>query len=133
MQRMKILEELSGPWRGMSIQDGVRISEGIRFWFQAGVISGEGSDRDGEFRMTGRYQNDGTIGMMRVYHVCNHTPEAVGIPYEYRGVWNGSFIEGRWFVVSHPNEGGPFEMWPEREVDLQELAIHFHQRELIQA
>jgi len=24
-------------------------------------------------------------------------------------------------------------MWPERESDLEELAIHFHQRELIQA
>ena len=117
----------------MSTQAGVRISEGIRFWFEAGRISGEGSDRDGEFRMTGRYQTDGTIGMMRVYHVCTEGPESIGIPYEYRGVWNGSFIEGHWFVVADPSEGGPFEMWPERDADLLELSIHFHQRELIQA
>jgi hypothetical protein len=128
---MRTLDELSGRWRGLSTQESERITETIFFRFNAGQIFGEGTDRDGDFRMVGSYDSQGNIFMVRIYHVCTYGPEHTGIPYEYRGNWDGDLIAGSWHVAHYPEEGGPFEMWPEREEDLEKLQINLRDLELV--
>lgn len=122
---MKSLDELSGPWRGMSIQDGLRISESIRLTIGGGEITGTGDDADGHFDLEGNYDGDDVVLIRRYTYTTEPSQEGVGIPYRYLGKWDGAMIFGRWSPLVNPMYGGPFEMWPEREEDLEELKIEF--------
>ncbi|OJU62476.1 MAG: hypothetical protein BGO01_08330 [Armatimonadetes bacterium 55-13] len=111
---MKDFNSLSGPWIGWSIQDGLRITESIRLTIQKGIISGSGTDKDGEFELQGAYIERGQkVLMTRTYtRTTEPSQEGVGIPYEYVGSWDGSFVSGRWHPRWNQYYGGPFEMWP---------------------
>lgn len=122
---MKTFEDLSGPWAGWSIQDGLRITERITLQIGQGRISGEGSDMDGEFELIGTFDaRRQRVSLTRRYHRTNAPGgEGVGIAYDYFGTWDGALVSGRWNPRLHPMYGGPFEMWPldGEEVGLEEL------------
>lgn len=121
---MRALDGLSGPWRGLSTQAGLRISEAMQLLVENGTILGTGTDIDGQFVVKGRYTADGHVSIVRQYTVTTEpSGDGVGIPYDYEGVWDGMLIAGQWNQRDWAFNGGPFEMWPEREEDLKELAI----------
>jgi hypothetical protein len=122
-------EELSGPWTGLSTQDGIRISEAIRLSIRGGQISGTGVDMDGEFELSGSYHaRSSRVQLTRFYtHTTEPSQEGVGIPYDYDGVWDGTMVSGRWHPRSAPHYGGPFEMWPSKPEDNEELAIRMEE------
>ena len=126
---LKNFNELSGPWAGMSVQDGVRISERIRLTISNGRISGTGTDKDGEFELSGFYrERDQQVMMTRRYTWTSEpSQEGAGIAYDYEGKWDGAMVFGRWHPRLVPNYGGPFEMWPDREEDREELSIHLEE------
>ena len=130
---MKNFDELSGPWTGLSVQDGLRITERILLTIHKGRISGTGTDKDGHFELTGFYKSRSEEVMLtRCYtHTTEPSQEGVGIPYDYEGKWDGAMVFGRWHPRLHPAYGGPFEMWPDREQDREELAIHLEERNLL--
>lgn len=122
----KDFNDLSGPWIGLSIQDGIRISESIRLSIRDGAISGSGVDKDGEFELQGFYKARFKQVMITRRYTWTTEPsqESAGIPFDYEGVWDGAMVHGRWHARSAPRYlNGPFEMWPYREEDRQELAI----------
>jgi hypothetical protein len=131
---MKTLDGLSGPWRGWSIQDGLRITEKLTLTISAGKISGRGTDIDGAFRVEGSYDAEGNVTLTRSYtRTTEPSQMGVGIPYRYQGKWDGALVFGRWFPVAHPWYGGPFEMWPEAEEERLELNMEMEEevRELV--
>lgn len=88
------------------------------------AFSGEGTDPDGDFVVNGTYDPiTHIVQMTRRYTLAPKNPGQVGYPFQYLGRWDGMLVSGRWFMPDHPEEGGPFEMWPEREEDREELAI----------
>jgi hypothetical protein len=112
---MKELSDLSGPWQGWSIQDGVRISERLMLHIKDYRISGTGTDKDGEFEVVGSYAPKGTsVELTRRYtRTTEPSQDGVGIPYDYAGNWDGALIFGRWCPRGRNWYGGPFEMWPD--------------------
>lgn len=129
---MKDFNELSGPWTGLSVQDGLRISEQIHLRIHAGQIGGSGSDKDGDFELVGFYRaKDARVTLTRRYERTNlPNNEGAGIPYDYEGHWDGAMVSGRWHPRWDPSYGGEFEMWPNREEDREELAIHLERSPL---
>jgi len=111
----------------MSIQAGFRITEDLQMKFAAGKVTGEGSDEDGEFSMAGTYTTGDEVTMTRVYTYCTHGEDGVGVPYTYHGKWDGALIYGNWTQDDEPENGGPFEMWPEREEDIAERRIELEE------
>jgi hypothetical protein len=129
---MRSLDGLSGPWRGLSTQDGRRIPEAIRLTIGNGSITGAGDDADGHFVLDGTYDAEGAVQLTRRYtSTTEPSGLGVGIPYQYVGTWDGAFVSGRWYPKASPWYGGPFEMWPEREEDLKELRIELESDERI--
>lgn len=126
---MKDFNALSGPWTGMSIQDGLRITEAIYLSIREGTIAGHGTDSDGRFELVGRYDAaTRSVFLTRRYTWTTEPSQAgAGIPYDYRGQWDGAIVSGRWSPKSNPWYGGPFEMWPNREEDRRELRIEFEE------
>jgi hypothetical protein len=126
---MKDFNELSGPWTGLSVQDGIRISESIRLTITSGHIVGVGTDMDGEFELIGSYHGlSQRVQLTRRYtSTTEPSQESVGIPYDYDGIWDGMMVSGRWHPRHHPSYGGPFEMWPSREEDREELRIELRE------
>jgi hypothetical protein len=122
---MRSFNSLSGPWLGWSIQWGNRISERMTLEIREGRISGSGSDRDGEFEIVGSYsERTQMVSLTRRYSwTTEPTQSGVGIPYDYSGPWDGSFVSGMWRPLLSHDDGGPFEMWPASAFDLKELAI----------
>lgn len=128
---MEDIRSHSGPWIGLSIQDGLRISEKISISFSGLKFLGEGNDKDGLFNIEGEYDpDDHWVNITRVYTVAPQNPSQVGYPFIYIGKWDGSMVSGRWMMSTIPSYGGTFEMWPEKEelaldlaaeVDLQRL------------
>lgn len=118
---MKPLDDLSGPWRGLSTQDGRRIPEAIQLAIGGGTMSGSGTDADGNFTLDGTYESN-IVHLVRIYTWTTEPSQSgAGIVYDYFGEWNGSFIEGAWRPREAPYYGGPFEMWPEsEEISLEE-------------
>jgi len=110
---MRAIDETSGPWVGWSVQYGNRIHERLILRIGGGSITGTGEDADGDFEMEGNYDAGGEIALVRRYTYCTSGSEGVGIPYLYRGRWDGAFVSGDWRPVFAVNDGGPFEMWPE--------------------
>ncbi len=127
---MKDFNELSGPWTGLSVQDGIRISERIVLTIFKGRITGTGSDKDGEFELSGFYHERKQEVMLTRRYTWTTEPsqEGAGIPYDYEGAWDGAMVSGRWHPRMHPPYGGPFEMWPDREEDREELSIRFEEQ-----
>jgi hypothetical protein len=126
---MRDFNSLSGPWTGLSVQDGLRISESIHLNIHDGHISGVGSDMDGDFELLGSYSSrDQRVTLTRRYtYTTEPSQEGVGLPYDYDGVWDGAMVSGRWQSRTHTWNSGPFEMWPNREEDREELAIRFEE------
>jgi hypothetical protein len=122
---VKNFNELSGPWTGLSVQDGIRISERIQLTISNGRIVGSGKDKDGEFELSGFYKERNQEVMMtrRYTRTTEPSQEGVGIAYDYDGLWDGAMVHGTWHPRLHPSYGGPFEMWPDREEDREELRI----------
>ncbi|RYG22177.1 hypothetical protein EON82_17595 [bacterium] len=110
---MRSIEETSGPWVGWSVQYNKRIHERMSLRVGGGAITGSGEDADGDFDLDGNYEASGEVAIVRRYSYCTSGPEGVGIPYLYRGHWDGSHISGTWGTIFGPQDGGPFEMWPE--------------------
>ena len=125
---MRPLDENSGPWVGWSIQHGRRIHERLRLRIGGGQIAGQGDDADGEFEIEGDYDGSGEVALVRRYTYCTAGDEGVGIPYLYRGRWDGMMVSGDWRSVAGPYDGGAFEMWPEQA--LEELGIDFEREAL---
>lgn len=120
---MRSIEETSGPWLGWSIQFNHRIHEKMILRVGNGAITGSGEDADGDFDLDGNYDAGGDVVIVRRYSYCTSGPEGIGIPYLYRGRWDGAQITGTWSTVIGGHEGGPFEMWPENgdlELNVQE-------------
>lgn len=112
---MRPLAETSGPWVGWSVQFGVRIHERLILRVGDGQIAGSGEDADGDFHVSGAYNAVGDVEVVRRYTYCTSGPEGVGIPYLYRGRWDGAVVAGSWRPLQPYDDGGPFEMWPEDE------------------
>ena len=112
---------------GLSTQDGLRISEAIRLSINDGRISGTGVDMDGEFELIGFYsaRTEQVMLTRRYTRTTEPSQEGVGIPYDYEGYWDGAMVSGTWHPRNVPHYGGPFEMWPDREMDREELGLSF--------
>lgn len=129
---MKDFQALSGPWTGQSVQDGIRIGERILLNIRGSTVSGTGHDKDGDFEIVGNY-NPRTLQVTltrRYTRTVEPSQEGVGIPYDYEGRWDGAMVAGRWHPRAASWYGGPFEMWPDREEDREELAIARDSEEL---
>ncbi len=122
---MKDFNSLSGPWTGLSTQDGRRIEEAIELRIDHGIILGTGTDADGHFELDGSFDSKtNRVTLTRRYTwTTEPSQEGVGIPYHYDGLWDGLFVSGAWHSRPCPTMGGEFEMWPAREEDRQELGI----------
>lgn len=126
---MRALDDASGPWVGWSIQDGRRIHERMNLRIGGGSISGGGEDADGDFEVDGDYDAAGEVAVVRRYTYCTAGPEGIGIPYLYRGHWDGAMISGTWKSIIGGFMGGPFEMWPEEAT--QEAAIELRHESIV--
>jgi hypothetical protein len=127
---MRDFNDLSGPWTGLSTQEGVRLSESISLTIRAGQISGSGTDIDGDFDLDGTY-TEGTqlVRLTRRYsRVTDPNRGTPGLPYDYMGRWDGAMVTGMWRQRDFPANGGPFEMWPSREEDMRELQIQLEEQ-----
>ncbi|MCC7103176.1 MAG: hypothetical protein IT206_08880 [Fimbriimonadaceae bacterium] len=126
---MKDFCQLSGPWAGLSTQEGRRIPECIQLRINRSHIVGTGSDADGLFELDGNFDPETKrVTMTRRYTVTSQpAQEGVGIPFHYDGVWDGEMVAGRWHCRPSPMDQGDFEMWPDREEDRQELMIELHE------
>jgi hypothetical protein len=99
----------SGPWAGYFLQKslpGKHLME-LRLVFQAGVMTGEGRDRVGDFLVKGRYElADGK---------CYWTKKYLGKhDVFYQGYNEGKGIWGKWEInVSGLSMTGGFHIWPE--------------------
>ncbi len=95
----------SGPWNGYYVQPsppGKNWMELI-LTFGNGIVTGEGRDRVGEFRIKGRYQvEDGKSWWTKAY-VKQHS-------IDYQGYNEGKGIWGTWEY--HPTWKGGFHIWP---------------------
>ena len=118
----------------MSVQDGLRISEAIRLTIRNGQISGTGVDQDGDFELLGFYtaRSQQVMITRRYSRTTEPSQEGVGIPYDYQGYWDGMMVSGTWRQRAYSAMNGPFEMWPDREEDREELRIEFEVLELSQ-
>jgi hypothetical protein len=122
---MRDLLGLSGPWVGLSIQGGMRLSEEIQLQFHGVHFGGSGTDVDGDFDLDGVYHpEDHRVDIIRTYSRTNKPGgDGVGVPFEYSGQWDGAMIAGNWHEIGFRENGGPFEMWPYREEDRLELML----------
>lgn len=130
---MADFSELTGPWLGWSIQEGLRISERMRLIIRGTVIEGEGTDMDGEFELTGSYdpRTERVLLTRRYYNTTEPSQSGVGIPYDYEGKWDGTLVGGMWHPRANPHYGGEFEMWPDRDEETETLRLEeLHIQEL---
>ena len=114
---MRAISECSGPWVGWSVQYNRKIHERHVLTLSQGKITGTGEDADGEFEIDGDYDAGGDVALVRRYTFCTIGPEGVGIPYLYRGRWDGLVVSGEWKPIVGSFDGGPFEMWPEEPLE----------------
>lgn len=121
IESMRPLRECSGPWVGWSVQYNRKIYERMTIQFSEASMVGNGEDADGEFEITGDFDLQGEVALVRSYTFCVLGPEGIGIPYLYRGRWDGLVVSGEWKPVSGPYDGGAFEMWPEEPLTIMQL------------
>jgi hypothetical protein len=124
---LRNFNDLSGPWVGLSVQYGIRISESMTLTIRDGRIDGSGVDKDGDFELLGFYQarTEKVMITRRYTRTTEPSQEYAGVPYDYEGHWDGGMVSGRWHARSVPQMNGPFEMWPDREEDREELRLEF--------
>lgn len=80
----------------------------LRLKFESNLIEGSGRDPMGEFRITGMFSDES----QRVLF----TKEYGAISVDYSGIWDGTFIYGRWNLNDESySESGDFEIWPDKE------------------
>lgn len=80
----------------------------LRLKFESNLIEGSGRDPMGEFRITGMFSDES----QRVLF----TKEYGAISVDYSGIWDGTFIYGRWNLNDEAySESGDFEIWPDKE------------------
>lgn len=96
------LDGLSGTWSGYWIQGKIKGIMQIELSLQAGQLRGSGSDRAGNFALSGTYDDDTGV----VEFVKHYTHYAV----MYKGTWSGRMIRGKWSFGVAP--GGNFRMDP---------------------
>lgn len=130
---MKEFSAQSGPWVGMSMQEGFRIGEKILLRIYDKYLRGEGTDSDGDFLLDGNFDpaTNEVVMTRRYIKVTRPNQSQVGYPFIYVGKWDGMMVSGRWFMSDHPQIGDVFEMWPEREEDLEERRIRIEEFEQI--
>jgi hypothetical protein len=121
---MKDFNSLSGRWTGQSMQEGFRLTERIELRIRKNRFAGHGSDVDGEFLIEGIYDpTTEAVEMVRRYVRAPRNPDQEGYPFIYEGKWDGALVFGRWYMSTEPQFGDVFEMWPEREEEIEERAI----------
>lgn len=103
------MDQLNGPWSGWWVQRGREGHEGMTLAFSGGGVSGDGSDEDGEFSISGHIYADGSASLTKVY-----TRPLITTPLSlaYLGHWDGKAIRGTWINESYAASNGPFVMWP---------------------
>jgi hypothetical protein len=96
----------SGPWNGYYLQPAPLPGKNwmeLILTFRDGIVTGEGRDRVGEFRIKGRYQvEDGKCWWTKAY-VKKHS-------IAYQGYNEGKGIWGTWEY--HATWKGGFHIWP---------------------
>ena len=97
----------SGPWTGFFLQPPLvgRQWMELALTFRAGVITGEGRDRVGEFLIRGRYEVESGQCWWSKRYLGRHDVSYMGYN-EGRGIW------GTWELQNPPRKGG-FHIWPE--------------------
>lgn len=128
---MKDFNLLSGPWAGFSVQDGLHISETMELTIRQGIVSGLGFDKDGDFVLTGDYnEKNQQVRLTRRYsRTTEPSQEGAGIPYDYSGFWDGTMVAGTWHFRYDARMCGIFEMWPQREEDRIDAFLEIEARE----
>lgn len=128
---MKEFTELSGPWTGFSTQRRLKINETIRLLITKAKITGEGSDADGKFHLTGSYDPASQRVMLtrRYSWTVEPTQSSVGIAFDYEGRWDGAMVSGTWQERDDAVNRGTFEMWPDREEDREGLRIEIEKEQ----
>ena len=107
---MDDLSMKSGAWRCRWIQFPRSGMEQLQMAFDEGVARGTGTDPEGGFVYSGRYDSlTGHVVMSKVY-VYAKSPVPISMTYE--GVWDGTMISGAWVDDRAAWAGEPFEMWP---------------------
>jgi hypothetical protein len=97
----------SGAWRGYWEQGafGRQEMHGLVLRFAGGAVEGEGRDVIGRFTFRGRYDDRGTVALVKQY-VGRHE-------VHYHGTYDGEgTIHGRWHIGE--NWSGPFALSPVR-------------------
>ena len=115
------------------MQDGIRISERLQLSIREGRIEGTGTDKDGDFEVSGFYtsRNEQVMITRRYTRTSDPSQADVGVPFDYQGIWDGSMVHGTWHSRSYPMLNGFFEMWPDREEDREELQIDTNVVEMV--
>lgn len=106
---MRDLRDLSGPWVGFWVQAGRRGEMRLTLRFGEASVEGEGSDRVGDFTVSGRHEASGAVAFGK--HYGSH-----GV--DYAGTWDGAMIAGRWRLqtwLAGRMGKGEFEIWPLRD------------------
>jgi hypothetical protein len=92
--------------------------------FAIDTFEGEGSDKDGDFVLSGRFDAEGNVTIDRRYtRTAVSDPAATTWTYPYLGRWDGAFVSGQWHLPFEGGPGGPFEMWPATQELLMELSL----------
>ena len=90
---VKQFSELSGPWTGLSVQDGRRIAETIVLHIRGGAITGHGFDVDGDIFWAHEFNNANNV--TSVYMSTAKLP----VRYELR---TASAVAGSWTRLHAP-------------------------------
>lgn len=101
----------SGPWVGFFLQPAIpgRHLMELRLTFSTGLMTGEGRDWVGPFRVRGRYDlADGKCQWIKHY-VGQHDVFVKGFN-EGKGIWGTWDIPG---TNAYPAQRGGFHIWPE--------------------
>lgn len=95
--------------------------------FANGAIRGQGSDCDGSFIILGSFWEDvNRVELLKTYLTTQTRPYEVCVePIPYSGYWTGEMIEGTILTPYTPFPMGEFELWPEREEDIEERRVRF--------
>lgn len=80
--------------------------------FENGHVSGEGSDGNGEFTITGKYMADGLMDMLKLYRPIDTVVRGACPAIRYQGTWNGIYVVGLWEDLTSTSNNGEIELWP---------------------
>ena len=97
----------SGRWKAYWDQPGYGRQEmELYLHFENGLISGQGADCIGLFTYEGKYNDQGSVVLIKQYLKAHAVL--------YRGQYNGEgIIEGRWSIGEYYSGGFAMTPWPE--------------------